>query len=323
MTHTKKLLSITNLKKYFPIAKSSVFQRKQLYVRANEDISIDIYEGETIGVVGESGCGKSTLGRVLLQLYPQTAGITMYYGSTLAEVAPRYVEDTLRNIDKYRAKFKKARDRYEDINGKVEAVGEEKADFYLLQDRILARGDMETALNDIVKIMGGFFVRDDRNTGRDLLLKLHEQNVKRDKLVRRQQLIQNEYDHLAEGEAVSASERRMAGLKQEISSLDKEISGIDQLTDVLHKELDEQKARYADDPEFAQYEALRDDGIDLARLKYDELRLLRKDLQIIFQDPYSSLNPRFTIGQIIEEGLVTHKLFKHGEIGRASCRERV
>ena len=39
---------------------------------------------------------------------------------------------------------------------------------------------------------------------------------------------------------------------------------------------------------------------------------MRKDLQIIFQDPYSSLNPRFTIGQIIEEGLLTHHFYKHG-----------
>ncbi len=55
-----------------------------------------------------------------------------------------------------------------------------------------------------------------------------------------------------------------------------------------------------------------DAGIDLARLKYSEIRRLRKDLQIIFQDPYSSLDPRMTIGQIIEEGLVTHKYYKHG-----------
>ena len=40
----KKLLSINNLKKYFPIAKSGLFQKEQLYVRANEEISIDIYE---------------------------------------------------------------------------------------------------------------------------------------------------------------------------------------------------------------------------------------------------------------------------------------
>ena len=52
----EKLLSITNLKKYFPVAKSSFFA-KQMYVRANEDITLDIYKGETLGLVGESGCG--------------------------------------------------------------------------------------------------------------------------------------------------------------------------------------------------------------------------------------------------------------------------
>ena len=104
----KKLLSIHNLKKYFPLAKKSLFQKEQYYVRANEDISLDIYEGETFGLVGESGCGKSTLGRVILQLYNQTAGSTMYYGRTLAEVAPRYVLDTLKNAKKYIAEWQKA-----------------------------------------------------------------------------------------------------------------------------------------------------------------------------------------------------------------------
>ena len=57
MTNTKKLLSITNLKKYFPIAKSSIFSKEQLYVRANEDITLDIMQGE-IGV--ESAVGKGS-----------------------------------------------------------------------------------------------------------------------------------------------------------------------------------------------------------------------------------------------------------------------
>ena len=87
MKNTDVLLSITNLKKYFPVAKSSIFQREQFYVKANEDITLNIHRGETIGIVGESGCGKSTLGRVLLQLYEQTAGTTMYYGRSLSSLA--------------------------------------------------------------------------------------------------------------------------------------------------------------------------------------------------------------------------------------------
>ena len=74
MKSTKKLLSISNLKKYFPVAKSSIFQKEQLYVRANEDISIDIYEGETVGVVGESGCGKSVTSLSIMQLVQAPQG---------------------------------------------------------------------------------------------------------------------------------------------------------------------------------------------------------------------------------------------------------
>ncbi len=50
--------------------------------------------------------------------------------------------------------------------------------------------------------------------------------------------------------------------------------------------------------------------MDLSRLTYNEMRDLRVDMQLIFQDPYSSLNPRMTVGQIISEGMKAHKLFK-------------
>ena len=56
-----------------------------------------------------------------------------------------------------------------------------------------------------------------------------------------------------------------------------------------------------------------DKDIDLKSLPKEEMRVLRKDLQLIFQDPYSSLNPRMTVGQIIGEGLVSHGIFKRGD----------
>ena len=70
---------------------------------------------------------------------------------------------------------------------------------------------------------------------------------------------------------------------------------------------------YANDPEFQRAEAYRDDGIDLARLEYNEIRELRSDLQMIFQDPYSSLNPRMTVGQIISEGMIAHNQYKKND----------
>lgn len=311
MQSTKKLLSISNLKKYFPVAKSSVFQKNQLYVRANEDISLDIYEGETIGVVGESGCGKSTLGRVLLQLYPQTAGNTMYYGTTLDAATPIYIKHTLKNLDKYKAKLEKASAKAAELNKKVEETGEENADFYLLQERNLARCEEQTCLNAIVKILGGFFAKDEGGKGRNLMLKVYDENVKRNRLLTKKRDVQVEYDH-ASHQGKASAEKKAAGLKQKLDALEKEIEVCNADVAKCQAELDALRAVNASDPEFAKYEAMRDSGIDLARLTYSEMRLLRKDLQIIFQDPYSSLNPRMTIGQIIEEGLLTHKFYKHG-----------
>ena len=132
----KVLLTVRDVKQYFPVKKTKL-REKQRYVRANDGISLDIYAGETLGLVGESGCGKSTLGRTLLQLYPQTHGDVIYH-----------------------------------------------------------------------------------KDGKD---------------------------------------------------------------------------------------------IDLKKLPKEEMRVLRKDLQLIFQDPYSSLNPRMTVGQIIGEGLVSHGVFKRGD----------
>lgn len=309
MKSTKKLLSISNLKKYFPVAKSSIFQKEQLYVRANEDISIDIYEGETVGVVGESGCGKSTLGRVLLQLYPQTAGTTMYYGSTLDATTPKYVIDTLRRLDHYKAKLAKASEKAAELSKKVvDAGGEENADFYLLQDRNLALCDEQTCLMHIVTILGGFFAKDEGGKGRELMERVYHENVKRNKLVDKRAEISVEYE-LCAGKGES---QKAAGLKAKLDELDGQIAVYDQSTAACQRELDDLRARNAGDPEFAKYEAMRDGGIDLARLEYSEMRLLRKDLQIIFQDPYSSLNPRMTIGQIIEEGLLTHNFYRKG-----------
>jgi oligopeptide transport system ATP-binding protein len=68
------LVRVRGLKKHFPITSGVIFQRQVGAVKAVDDVSFDIYKGETLGLVGESGCGKSTTGRTVLQLYEPTAG---------------------------------------------------------------------------------------------------------------------------------------------------------------------------------------------------------------------------------------------------------
>jgi oligopeptide transport system ATP-binding protein len=79
------LVRVTNLKKHFPILRG-VFRRQVGAVQAVDGVSFNIYEGETLGLVGESGCGKSTTGRVILQLMEATDGSVEFQGTELTEL---------------------------------------------------------------------------------------------------------------------------------------------------------------------------------------------------------------------------------------------
>lgn len=78
----KPLLQVSNLKQHFPI-KGGVLGRTVNHVKAVDDISFTIYEGETLSIVGESGCGKSTTGRAILRLDEPTAGSVLFEGKDL------------------------------------------------------------------------------------------------------------------------------------------------------------------------------------------------------------------------------------------------
>ena len=79
----EKLLEIKNLKKYFTIKGEKAGRNK---LRAVEDVSFDIFKGETLGLVGESGSGKTTAGRTILRLYEPTDGSIIYAGKDITKV---------------------------------------------------------------------------------------------------------------------------------------------------------------------------------------------------------------------------------------------
>ena len=81
------LVEVKNLKMYFPIH-TGLLRRHSGDVKAVDDVSFHILQGETLGLVGESGCGKSTVGRALLRLYEPTAGRVVIDGEDVASLSP-------------------------------------------------------------------------------------------------------------------------------------------------------------------------------------------------------------------------------------------
>jgi peptide/nickel transport system ATP-binding protein len=84
------LLKLQNVQQYFSLEGNliqSLFQRQRQWIKAVDGIDLDIFPGETVGLVGESGCGKSTLSRTILQLLPPTAGQVMFDGEDLTQLS--------------------------------------------------------------------------------------------------------------------------------------------------------------------------------------------------------------------------------------------
>lgn len=93
----KPLLEVQNLCTWYPINKG-LFGKSKNYVKAVDDISLKVYPGETLGLVGESGCGKTTLGRSILRLVEPTSGRLLFNGTDLTQLGRNELRKMRRDI---------------------------------------------------------------------------------------------------------------------------------------------------------------------------------------------------------------------------------
>lgn len=91
------VLQIRNLKTYFPVQKS-LFGKITQYVKAVDDVSLDVYPGETLGLVGESGCGKTTLGRTIIRLVEPTSGSITFMGKNILELSVKEMKPIRKDL---------------------------------------------------------------------------------------------------------------------------------------------------------------------------------------------------------------------------------
>ncbi|HVA97641.1 MAG TPA: ABC transporter ATP-binding protein [Bacteroidia bacterium] len=91
------ILQIKNLKTYFPI-KKGLFGKATEYVKAVDDVSFDVFPGETLGLVGESGCGKTTLGRTVLRLIEPTEGQIIFKGQDITNIGQKELRNLRKDI---------------------------------------------------------------------------------------------------------------------------------------------------------------------------------------------------------------------------------
>jgi peptide/nickel transport system ATP-binding protein len=243
----------------------------------------------------------------LIQLYDQTSGSTLYYGNTMAEIAPKYVQKVVNNIKADFPKFKADRDKLAELKAEFEETTD-ATKLHALEEKImLTSRDLENKYLNLPRIVGGLLTHSDLQEVSKLLNAEYKIQVEIAEANRKIDALETKKTNpkiALKPQSLQKVDSEIAAIEQTISTKEAELAKAQAETEVVREQCRSNEG-------FEEYESQRDNGIDLSKLEYEEMRRLRADVQIIFQDPYSSLDPRLTVGQIIGEGLVAHGKFKN------------
>ena len=307
------LLELKKLKKHFPI-------RRNVSVKALEDITLSIYDGEKFGVVGESGCGKSTLGRVILQLYPQTSGATIYYGKTLEEMNPKYLAKEIAKLPEYQ---KKATDFYQKsviADGKIQALQEMHAKqgtaddaaytkklTALKKDSKELKKNASRQLREGSRTVGSLILCKDLPAIQALYHKAQQETAAAAPLLQTCRQLEEELAHQRlEGQVTAATEAKLDDTRSKAQAHVAAAKAYrkEAWTTYRGKDILPITERCLAPEYQTKLDGNYETGINLGRLDRNEMRLMRQEMQMIFQDPAASLDPRQSVGKSIEEVFV-------------------
>ncbi|MBQ4437194.1 MAG: ATP-binding cassette domain-containing protein [Clostridia bacterium] len=321
MSEKTPLLELKKLKKYFPV-------RRGVSIKAVEDVSFTINQGEKFGIVGESGCGKSTLGRVILQLYPQTSGAAIYYGRTLEEVGPKYLSHEISMLMEYQTKADEFYKKSLEIDKKADAVRKEKEALSALDTTnrevlkeirlskklsalefksLELRKDASRHLREGSRTVGSLILCKDLPKIKELFSQSAAESAQATSAMRSLHTLEQEYQQLCiQGKKDPVLEGKITSARETIEShvaLAKRYR--QQAWDDYHGKDILPLTELTLDPEYQRkLDGNYETGINLGKLTRNEMRMLRRDMQMIFQDPAASLDPRQTVGKSIEEVFV-------------------
>ncbi len=301
MSEAKPILELKKLKKHFPL-------RRGASIKALEDVSLTVYAGEKFGIVGESGCGKSTLGRVVLQLYRQTSGVSIYYGTSLEEIAPRYLKREIARLPGYQRKagrlFKKAEaadSRLEALRnspsaskGKADALAGKSKEYKKEASRQLREGS---------RTCGSLITSAELPSIQALFAQAHKALTEAHRTLRAcAKLEAKQEKNRLTLEPDPALQQQIDGLRRQAEEQNNKARDLrGQAFGCLDKAVLPITERCQDPAYLRKLDGNYETGINLGKLSSREMRRLRHDLQMIFQDPAASLDPRQSVGKAIEE----------------------
>lgn len=145
MEDKKVILKVTNLKTHFDVTKG-LFAKKQI-VKAVDDVSFDVYENETFGLVGESGCGKTTLGRTIVKLYDPVSGSIEFEGKDIANIKGAELKAFRKNMQMI------FQDPYASLNPRM-TVGEIIKEPMVIHNIYNTDAEREARVVELLKIVG-------------------------------------------------------------------------------------------------------------------------------------------------------------------------